>query len=115
MPSKKQFIEIRSPRTEKLGRDSAIGGTVYADFVQDGQRVVLVKMPVKEVSVATKKKSHKKGAGTGSQAAKPAQKLTASDTTGAKDTPAHEVVTRAAEKDSPTSFDTSKMVEQEVK
>ena len=105
MPSKKQFIEIRSPRTEKLGRDSAVGGTVYADFVQDGQRVVLVKMPVKEVSVATKKKSHKKQV--------------------AKETPAKEVVTRggqkmavvepSSEKDSPTSFDTSKLVEQEVK
>jgi hypothetical protein len=94
MPSKKQFIEIRSPRTEKLGRDSAVGGTVYADFVQDGQRVVLVKMPVKEASVITKKKSHKKGAG-----AKPAQVQKLSE----------------PEKESPTSFDTSKLVEQEVK
>ena len=95
MPSKKQFIEIRSPRTEKLGRDSAVGGTVYADFVQDGTRVVLVKMPVKEVSVATKKKSHKKQ----TTVTKPAQVQKVSE----------------PEKDSPTSFDTSKLVEQEVK
>ena len=95
MPSKKQFIEIRSPRTEKLGRDSAVGGTVYADFVQDGQRVVLVKMPVKEVSVTKKKVSHKKQ----TTVTKPAQVQKVSE----------------PEKDSPTSFDTSKLVEQEVK
>jgi hypothetical protein len=100
MPSKKQFIEIRSPRTEKLGRDSAVGGTVYADFVQDGQRVVLVKMPVavKEVSMA-KKKSHKKQATPAKMAATAVPPIS---------------VEKIGEttKDSPTSFDTNKMIDE---
>jgi hypothetical protein len=101
MPSKKQFIEIRSPRTEKLGRDSAVGGTVYADFVQDGQRVVLVKMPVKEGSMVTKKKSHKKS-GSGKAATPPSA------------TPPQPAKVEKVEtaKDSPTSFDTSKLVDE---
>jgi hypothetical protein len=64
MPSKKLYHEIRSPRTEKLGRDSAVGGMVIADTVSDGFRTLVVKMPVvtKEGSMATKK-SHGEEAG----------------------------------------------------
>jgi hypothetical protein len=105
MPSKKLYHEIRSPRTEKLGRDSAVGGTVIADTVSDGFRTLVVKMPVvtKEGSMVTKKKSHKKS-GSGK-----AGLVTPPSATPPQPTKVEKVETV---KDSPTSFDTSKLVDE---
>ncbi len=52
MATRKQFIKVEVPGVAAITRGSnAVGGTVIGDYIQNGQRVLVVEMPKIEKKV----------------------------------------------------------------